>query len=142
MRWLWRRSRSPVASALDVYGSRWPDEVEAHERGEAARVDGLLDEAVASDGEARVAIALGRDRDDGHPPERRLAAQAQGHLVSVESGNVQVDEDEVRPGGERATHPLEPVGGVDDLVALGRQELAHEQAIGGIILDVKNARHR
>ena len=25
MRWLCRRRRSPVASALDVYGSRWPE---------------------------------------------------------------------------------------------------------------------
>ena len=109
--------------------------------GEAARVDGLLDEAVAPDGEARVAIALGGDGDDGHAAERRLAAQAERHLVAVEPGDVEVDEDQVGPLRQRRAHALEAVGGVDDLVPLGGEELAHEQAVPRVVLDVKNARH-
>ena len=43
---------------------------------------------------------------------------------------------------ERAAHALQPVGRVDDLVPLGGEELAHEQAVPGVVLDVKHARHR
>ena len=42
---------------------------------------------------------------------------------------------------ERAAHALEPVRGVDDLVPVGREELAHEQPVARVVLDVKNAGH-
>ena len=143
MRWLCRRRRSPVASALDVYGSRCPRQVPAHELREAARVDGLLDEAVAPDGEARVAVALGGDGDDGHAAERRLAPQAQRHLVAVEPRDVEVDEHQVRAAAASALRtPSSPSVGVDDLVPVGREELADEKAVARVVLDVKNARHR
>ncbi len=110
MRWLWRRRRSPVASALDVYGSRWPERYCRTRLREAPRVDRLLDEAVAADGEARVAVPLGGDRDDGHVAQRRLAAQPERHLVAVEAGDVEVDEDQVGPLRQSAAHALEAVG--------------------------------
>jgi len=38
-------------------------------------------------------------------------------------------------------HALEPVRGVDDLVAIGGQELADEKTVARVVLDVKHARH-
>ena len=61
---------------------------------EDAGVDGLLHEAVAPHGRARVAVSLGGDCDDWHADERRLAPQAKRDLVAVEARNVQVHEDE------------------------------------------------
>ena len=49
-------------------------EVPLHGRREASRVDGLLDEAIATDGEARITVPLRRNGDDGDPVERRLTA--------------------------------------------------------------------
>src|SRR5205807_2191448 len=50
--------------------------------GEVARVDRLLDEPVAADGEARLLVPLGGDRDDRHAVERSLAPQAKRDLVA------------------------------------------------------------
>ena len=50
-------------------------------------------------------------------------------LVAVEAGDVEVDEDEVGPLRDGEAHALEAVGGVDDLVPVGREELAHEEAV-------------
>ncbi len=104
-------------------------EVAGDDRREGARVDRLLEEAVAADGEARLAIALGGDRHDGHAGERRLAAQAQGDLESVEAGDVEVDEDEVGLLRTGETYPFEAVGGVDHLVPSVLEELADEQPV-------------
>jgi hypothetical protein len=106
------------------------------ERREAPRINRLLDESVAPDGETRVPIPLRGDRDDGNSTERRLAAQAQCHLVTVEAGYVEVDKDQIRANCEGAPNPLQAVGRIDDLVSFGGQELAHEKTISLVILDV------
>ena len=143
MRWLCMRRRSPVASARRDHALAVAAEVLAHLAREVARVDRLLDEAVAADGEARLAIALGGDGDDRHAVERRLAAQAQRHLVAVEARDVQVDEHEIGPLREIARRtPFEAVGGVDHLVPVGREELADEEPVPRVVLDVQHARHR
>ncbi len=72
-------------------------EVTLEARGERARVDWLLEEAVAPDRQAGLAIALGGDGHDGHPRQRSLAAQPQGDLEAVEPGDVQVDQHQIRP---------------------------------------------
>ncbi len=105
-----------------------PAEVAGHLLGEVARVDGLLEEAVAADGEARVAIALRGDRDDRDTVERRLGPQTERDLEPVEAGNIQVDEDDVGALGDGETNAFETVGRVDHLVAVTGEELADEQA--------------
>ena len=141
MRPLCWRSRSPVRVGRRHHALALAADVARDLLREVARVDGLLHEAVAADGEARVAIALGGDRDDGHAVERRLGAKAQRDLEAVEAGDVQVDEDDVRPLRDREANALETVGGVDHLVTVGREELADEQPIARVVLDVQHARH-
>jgi hypothetical protein len=116
-------------------------DVLANQGGEAARVDRLLNEAVAPDREARVAVALGRDGDDPDAAERGLAPEAQRHLVPVEAGDIEVHEHEIGAGGKRAADALEAVGRVDHLVSFGGQQFADEEAIRRVVLNVKNARH-
>ena len=53
----------------------------------------------------------------------------------------EVDEDDVRSLRDREPHAFEPVGRVDDLVPVGREELADEQAVSRVVLDVEHARH-
>ncbi len=118
-----------------------PGEVLADQRREASRVNGLLDEAVAPHGEARVALPLGGDRDDRNAAQRRLAPQPQRDLVAVEARDVEIDEDQIGPGRQSAANPLEAVDGVDDLEALGREQFAHEETVPGVVLDVQNTRH-
>ena len=117
-----------------------PADVAGDLPGEVARVDRLLHEAVAADGEARVAIAFGRDGDDGHAVERGLGAKPERDLEAVEAGDVEVDEHEVRPLRDGEAHALEAIGSVDHLVTVGREELADEQPIARVVLDVQHAR--
>ena len=67
----------------------------------------------------------------GTPLERGLAAQPERDLVAVEARDVQIDQHEVGPLRQSAADPLEAVGGVDDLVAVGREQLAHEKPVRG-----------
>ena len=70
-----------------------PAKVLTHLTGEIPRIERLLNEAVAPDGEARLAVPFRRDGDDGDPFQCGLASKAKCHLVPVETGDVQVDED-------------------------------------------------
>ena len=126
-----RRRHHPLAAPADV-----PRDLLR----EVPCVDRLLEEAVAADGEARLAIAFGGDRDDRHAVERGLGAEAQRDLEAVEAGNIQIDEDDVRTLRDRKSNSLEPVGRVDDLVSVARQQLSDEQPVPRVILDVQNAR--
>jgi hypothetical protein len=71
--------------------------------------------------------------------ERRLPTEAQRDLVPVEPGDVEVHEDEVGPLRDREPYALETVGRVDDLVPVGREQLADEEAVSRVVFDVKNA---
>src|SRR5207245_5758008 len=104
--------------------------------GEFTGVDGFLQKSVASDGEARVAVALGRDGDDGHAAERRFAAQSQRHFVAVEPGQVQVDEDEVGPFRAGELDSFETVDRLGHRVAGRLKQLANEKAVAGVVFDV------
>jgi hypothetical protein len=64
--------------------------------GEVSCVDRLGDEAVAAHRKCRVPIPFGRNRHDRDVLECWHSAQAQGHLISVEVGNVDVHQDEIR----------------------------------------------
>ncbi|MFT3764481.1 MAG: hypothetical protein QM820_03030 [Minicystis sp.] len=55
---------------------------------------------------------------------------------------LEIDEHQIGPLGEGEAHAFEPVGGVDDLVPGGLEELADEQPVGGVVLDVEDARHQ
>ncbi len=139
MRWLcWRRW---VEASDGGEVSRAPLRYLEMTAGEAARVDGLLEEAVAADGEARLAVALGGDGHDGDARELGLAAQAQGDLEAVEAGDVDVDEDEIGRLRHREAHALEAVGRVDHLVAGAVEQLADEEPVRRVVLDVEDLRH-
>jgi hypothetical protein len=116
-----------------------PTEIQPDDGREAAGIDGLLDEAVAADGKARVPVSFGRDGDDAQALERRLASQTERHLVSIEARDVDVDEHQIRVDLDGAPNPFETVGRIDDLVPLRHEELSHEETIGRIVFDVKNA---
>ena len=116
-----------------------PAQVAPHLGGELAGVDGLLDEAVAADGEARLLVALGGDRDDRDVAQRRLTAQPERHFVAVEARDVEVDQHQIGALPDREAHALEAVGRVDDLVALGHEKLSYEKTIGRVVFDMKNA---
>jgi hypothetical protein len=110
-------------------------------RGEAAHVDRLLDEAIAAHGEARLAVAFGRDRHDRHARERVRAAQAQRDLVAVEVRDVQIDDDQIRRRLLREAHALEAARRVEHLVTRRCEDLAHEQAAPRVVLDVEDLGH-
>jgi hypothetical protein len=133
----------PLAGGIGARRVRLPvaRQILPHQAAEAPPVDGLLDEPVATDGEAGIAVALGRDRDDRDRPERRLASQAKRDLVAVEPRDVEIHEDEVRALRQRSPHALEAVGRVDDFVPLGDEQLAYQEPVSRVILDVKNTRH-
>ncbi len=117
-------------------------EVALDHGGERARVDGLLQEAVAAHGEAGLAIALGGDGHDGDAGERGLAAEAEGDFEAVEAGDVEVHQDQIRPLGAGEAHAFEAVGGVDHLVPGALEQLADEEAVGRIVFDVEDPGHR
>lgn len=75
-------------------------------RREGPRVDRLLNEAVAANRETRRAIPFRRDRHDRNLTKRCVTTEAKRNFVSVESGNVQVDQHEVRSLRARQSHAL------------------------------------
>ena len=79
--------------------------------------------------------ALPRRVDDGLRPE------AERHLVSVETGNGDVDQNQVGLQLACLPDPLETVDGVDHVEPSRRQQLPHEQTIRGIVLDVEDRGH-
>lgn len=50
-----------------------------------------------------------------------------------------IDEDDVRALRDREADALQAVGRVDDLVAVGREQLPHEQPVARVVLDVEHA---
>src|SRR5690606_37981677 len=87
-------------------------------------------------------VALRRDGDDGHPLQPLLRAQAQGHLVAVESRDGDVDEDEIELSLGRLADPLQAVRGVHHIEPCRGQQLANQEAVRGVIFDVEHAGHR
>ena len=141
MRWLCARRRSPIRVGRTMSSRRAP-QVALDRLGELARVDGLLQEPVAADGEARVAIPFGGDGHDGHAGERGLAAQPQGDLVAVEPGHVEVDQHQIGPlARSRGCTPSRPSAASITSCPAVCEELADEEPVAGIVFDVEDARH-
>jgi len=114
-------------------------QIEADDRGETSGIDGLLNEAIASDRKARVSIAFGGYRDDPQALERRFTTQSQGYLVPIEPGNVEIHEHEIGAILDSEPHSFEPIGRIDDLMAFGHEKLSDEKTVGGVVFDMKNA---
>ena len=75
----------------------------------------------------------------GDRARARIGAQTAQHLVAVEVGQLQVDEDEIGSQRERA---LDAGGaglfGDDRQTADARDELLDEQDVDGVVLDVED----
>src|SRR5262245_8738551 len=87
----------------------------------------------------RLAVAGERDHDRR---ARRLRPQAAGDLVSVEAGQADVDQRDLRRLGACEVEALGAIGAGVDLVAVQLEKRAKGLAGVGVVLDQEDARHR
>src|SRR6266702_2313960 len=81
--------------------------------GELLYVDGLLDVAVAADGEREAAVAVRGEHHDGALIEPLVRAQPCRGLVAVEAGELDVAEDEIGMRGDGEIDARHAVGGLE-----------------------------
>jgi len=105
------------------------------------RHEWFRDEANGSSPTEHIRVRSGPrgQRDDGNAPGRRIALQSVKDTRPVEPGHVVVEQDQVgttlRVGSREA---LFAVGGHEDLMSLGREDIRQDLADHRIIIDHEN----
>src|SRR6185295_15353284 len=111
-------------------------------RQELSWAERLRHVAVAAGGVGLLVVTAQRvrsDRDDGDMPQIELGFDPTCHLVAIEPRKLDVHQDEIRDLLLRKLEPLLSVFRLDQLVAAGRQQVAHDAAIIFLVFDYQNA---
>ena len=108
--------------------------------GELLHVDGLLDVSVAADGKGEAAVAVAGQHDDGAAVEALVRAQPGGGLVTVDPGQLDVAEDQVRVRGDGQVDAGDAVRGFQHVEAARLEHRAHQRPAFRVVLDVEDAR--
>ncbi|GEM_PF-6391225 len=81
---------------------------------------------------------VGRKRDNRDFTEATDGPELCGALVSVEVGQVDIDQDQIRLAGLRVRQTNCAVFRLDDGIALGLKNALHEQAVIKVVFDAQN----